>query len=997
MRKNLVLSIAMSGIFLFLSLTIFAQNKTVTGTVVDKDGAGVAGASVVVKGSNLGTNTSADGGFTISVPPSARTLVISFVGLAPQEVAIADGPLNVVMQDATSNDLNEVVVVGYASVRKRDVTGSVGSVTAKEFNTGQINSPEQLLQGKVPGLQITNSSGQPGGLTIVRIRGNNSIRAGNNPLYVVDGIPLDGRSARPGFAANSVGTSPPADPLTFINPNEIAQVDILKDASASAIYGSRGANGVVLITTKKGQSGPAKIDANASVGVGSVMRKVDVLDAAGYRSALSKFGAAVSDSGLSIDPFDEILNKGALTQNYSVALGGGGDNGKYRASIFVGDQEGVIRKTDLKKYVGNINGQYKFLDKRLTLDFSATVANVSENIAPISQDAGSNGNLISTALIWNPTLTLKRNNGLYNQTNPSGQVNPLALSDSYNDITDVTTLLGSFTAGYKFTDWLEYRMMYGVNYSSGQRKAEVQGWIRSIGGNAQNKGEAGVFSNKLKSTTVTHTLNFIKDLSPNFNLSAVAGYEFWKTNFEGAASYVYDFNYNLDQSDLTNVHYYDNLNAGRQANLQVGSFREPQVEIQSYFARAQGTLLDKYVLTVTFRADGSNKFGKENRYAYFPSVAAAWNIDREDFMKDNNIFQSLKLRAGYGETGNQEFASDAPLNVFRWVSYGNFTNIHAPNDSLKWESVKSYNVGLDFQILQGRVYGSIDYFHKTTEDPVILQVASQPQPAGSGGAVYKNINDATVENKGVEISLGWDVIKGKDVTWNVNGNVTFLKNRFNYPQAGEFPLILTGGLHGQGTTNAFAQAIAHDQPINVYYLPIFEGFDKDGIGQYSRTPQYAGDPNPKSYLGFNSDLTYRKWNLSIGTHGSFGNYLFNNTLMSVLNISNIVGGRNIASQLVSSGESVANPISTSSRFMEKGDYFKVHNATLKYTFGNVGKSFKNLNVYISANNLFVITDYSGFDPEVNVDKALNGVPSLGVDYIGFPTQRTILLGVNFSL
>lgn len=995
MRKK-TKQLGLSALFLFLTFSLFAQNKTVTGTVLDKDGAGVAGASVTVKGTNIGTNTSASGGFSVSVPSSASTLVISYVGFAPQEVPIGSGNLNVVLLPATTNDLNEVVVVGYGSVRKRDVTGSVASVTAKEFNTGQINSPEQLLQGKVPGIQITNSSGQPGGLTIVRIRGNNSIRSGNNPLYVVDGIPLDGRSARPQFASNSVGASPPADPLTFINPNEIAQVDILKDASASAIYGSRGANGVVLITTKKGQTGPARIDVNANAGFGGIMRKVDVLDPAGYRAALSKFGTSISDSGGNYDPFDEILQKPAFTQNYSVALGGGGENGKYRASFFMGDQEGIIRKTDLKKYVGNINGQYKFLDKKLSVDFSATVAQVAENVAPISQDAGSNGNLISIAMLWNPTLALTRSNGLYNQTNPSGQVNPLALSEAYNDITNVTTLLGSFTAAYKFTDWLEYRLLYGVNYSTGSRKAEVQGWIRAIGGNADDKGEAGVFSNTLQSSTIAHTLNFTKDLSENFNLSALAGYEFWKTNFEGRAAYVYEFNYNRNQADRTDIHYYDNMNAGRQANLQSGSFKEPTVEIQSYFARAQANWADKYILTATIRGDGSNKFGKNNRYAYFPSVAFAWSIDNEEFMKDNNVFQSLKFRAGYGETGNQEFAADAPLNVFRWTSFGNFTSIHSPNDSLRWESVKSLNIGLDFSILNGRVYGSIDYFNKTTEDPVILQVISQPQPPGSGG-IYKNIFGAQVENKGVEILLGWDVIKSENVSWNMNGNVTFLKNRFDYPAAGIYPLILTGALHGQGTTNAFAQAIAHDQPINVYYLPTFQGFDKDGIGIYSPTPSYVGDPNPKAFVGFNTDVTYKKWNLSIGAHGSFGNYLYNNTLMSVLNIGNISKGRNIASQLVNSGESVANFISTSTRFMEKGDYMKIHNATLKYTFGNIGASIKNLQVFVAANNLFVITDYTGFDPEVNVDKALNGVPSLGVDYIGFPTQRTVLLGVNFSL
>jgi iron complex outermembrane receptor protein len=995
MRKKTFLSYAMSGIFLLSSLTIFAQNKTVTGKVVDKDGAAVAGASVVVKGSNLGTNTDAGGAFSIVVPSSAKALVFSYVGLAPQEVEIgSNNVLSVTMQEATSNDLNEVVVVGYGSVRKRDLTGSVASVAAKDFNTGQINSPEQLLQGKVPGLQITNSSGQPGGLTIVRIRGNNSIRTGNNPLYVVDGIPLDGRSARPGYSQGALGTSPPADPLTFINPNEIAQVDILKDASASAIYGSRGANGVVLITTKKGKTGPATIDANASVGVGGIMRKIDVLNPAGYRAALSKFSAPLSDSGASIDPFDEILNKGALTQNYSVAISSGNENGKYRASFFVGDQDGILKKTNLTKYVGNINGQYKFLDKRLSIDFNAAIANVGERIAPISQDAGSNGNLISLALIWNPTLPLVRSNGIYNQTNPSGQVNPLALSDAYNDITDVTTLLGSVSAAYKITDWLEYRLLYGMNYSTGDRKAELLGWIKATGGNAPGNGETGVFTNKLKSSTITHTLTFTKDLSQNFSLTALAGYELWKTNYEGAGTYVYGFKYNLEQGP-TEVHLYDNMDAGNRANLNTFSYKDPSVDLQSYFARAVMNWNDRYLLTATFRADGSNKFGSNNKYAFFPSLAAAWNIDHEDFMKDNNVFQVLKLRVGYGETGNQEFGADAPQNVYRWTGYDNFVRLHSANPDLKWETVKSFNVGVDFGILNNRVFGSVDYFNKKTSDPVIVAVAAQPQPPGGAG-VFKNI-DGTVLNKGVEATLGADIVKGTDVQWTVVANATFLKNRFDFPPAGSNPLILTGGLHGQGTSGAFAQAIANDQPINVYYLPIFKGFDKDGIAMYTPTPEFAGDPNPTTYVGLNSDLTYKKWTLSLGAHGSFGNYLFNNTLMSVLNISNIVGGRNIATELVTSGESVANPISTSSRFMEKGDYFKLHNATLRYNFGDIGKSLKNLNVYIAANNVFVITKYNGFDPEVNVDKALNGVPSLGIDYIGFPTQRTILLGVNFSL
>jgi iron complex outermembrane receptor protein len=979
---------------LFLSTNLSAQTKAITGKVKDIRGQAIIGASVVIKGAPGGTTTNTQGEFNLSVPANTNTIVISAVGFAEQEVNVANtATVDVTMMESTNN-INEVVVVGYGGVKRRDLTGAVSSVQAKDFNTGQINSPEQLLQGKVPGLQITNSSGQPGGLTLVRIRGNNSIRTGNTPLYVVDGVPLDGRTPRPGFSNNSVGTSPPADPLTFINPNEIASVEVLKDASAAAIYGSRGANGVILITTKKGASGAARIEANAAVGIGDIMRKIDVLDAAGYRAAIQKYGAPNSDSGANINPFDQIIRT-AITQNYSLAMSGGGDNAKYRASFFVGDQDGTILKTNLKKYVGNFNGQFKFLDQKLSLDFSATAANVGEMIAPISQDAGSNGNLISLALIWNPTLVMKRSNGLYNQSNPSGQTNPLALSDAYNDIVNTTTLLGNVNAAYKIFPFLEYRVLYGINYGTSTRKAEIQGWIKGTGGDAPAKGAAGVFDNQLFSQTLTHTLTFTKDLSDNFSLNAVAGYEYWKTNLRGTNQYVYEFNYNLDETNRVPVHYYDNMSDGKRANLVGGSFKEPVTEIQSYFARAILNYQDRFIFTGTFRADGSSKFGKENRYAYFPSFAAAWNIQNEEFMKNQDIFSALKLRAGYGTTGNQEFPPDAALDVFRYNSYGSLETQHFGNDSLKWETVESIDIGLDFTMFSGRMWGSIDYYNKKTKDPIVL--APIAQPTGAGGAQYKNLFDAFVRNSGVEIMLGGDIIKNRDFSLSANGNITLQKNVFNFPPAGSSPFLLTGGLHGQGTSGAFSEAIAHDQPIDVFYLRVFEGFDKDGIGVYSAVPEFVADPNPKSFMGLNIDLSYKKWSLSLGAHGAFGSKLYNNTAMSVLNISNINGGRNIASGLVTTDENPANPITTSTRFLESGSYVKLHNATLRFKVGDIGNAIKGMNIYIAGNNLFVISKYKGFDPEVNVDKALNGIPSLGVDYIGYPTQRTFLLGVNFTL
>jgi TonB-dependent starch-binding outer membrane protein SusC len=614
-------------------------------------------------------------------------------------------------------------------------------------------------------------------------------------------------------------------------------------------------------------------------------------------------------------------------------------------------------------------------------------------------------------LIWNPTLSLYNRNGLYNQTNPSGQVNPMALSDAYNDRTSISTFLGSFSAGYKITNDLEYRMLFGLNYSSGARWAEIQGWIKGTGGNADGKGAGAVLNTQLISKTITHTLNYNKQITPALNLSAVGGYEYWTTTYQGNGTSVYQFNLNLDQANINSrYHYYDNLQAGNQSNLGTFGFKDPSVELQSVFARAALNLRDKYLITATIRSDGSSKFGANNKYAYFPSIAAAWNIMSEDFMKNNGLFNSLKLRLGYGQTGNQEFNPvDAALDVSNYNGYNNLSTTHFGNPDLKWETVASIDAGLDFSLLKGRVWGFFDYFNKRTNNPIVNFVISQPSASGT---IYKNMDGKTypttgytpkawITNKGVEFQLGAAVVEKKDLVWNVVLNTTFVKNRFesDAPELTGITFIKnTGALHGQGSSGAYAQVIATGQPLDVFWLPEFQGFDKaTGIGQYSQAPIFAGDPNPNVYLGFNTDLTYKKWGLIINTHGSFGNKIFNNTAMSVTNINNIVGGRNIREGIVGNGESTSNFITPSTRFLESGDYMKLGNATISYRFGNLGKYVKNANVYVSGSNLFVISNYTGFDPEVNVDKTLNGIPSLGIDYIGYPTARTFVVGVNFSL
>ena len=1005
--KRLLRGIGILMLFLVLFQVASAQNKTITGTVTDRNGGPVAGVSVTAKGSTRGTTTDASGRFSISVPNNVNTLVLSSVGYSSQEVNISGQTSVTVSLQDLSTSLNEIVVVGYGTARRRDLTGSVASIQAKDFVKGPATNPDQLLIGKVAGLQIINSSGQPGAATIVKIRGNNSIRSGNTPLYVIDGIPLDGRSARPGFNASGLGQTPDANPLIYINPADIASIDILKDASASAIYGSRGANGVILITTKKGQIGPARIDVGASVGFSGVMRKIKVLDAAGYRSALNTYNAPKSDSGANVDPFKEILRSGSPTQNYSVAFSGGNENGRYRASFLYADQEGIIRKSGLKKYVGNFNGQYKFLDNKLSLDFNVTAADIAERIAPVANNSGSAGNIISLALIWNPTLALKRSNGIYNQTNPSGQVNPLALSDSYNDLTNITTVLAMTSVGYKITPNLDYKLLIGVNYSTGNRKAELQGWIKALGSAAG--GSAAVLNNQLLSRIITHTLSYNKKITQDLNLSAVAGYEYWTTSYQGTGTFGSNFNLNQDQANLTpHYHYYNNMQGSSQGNLGSFGFKDPSVEIQSYFARVALNYEDKYLLTATFRADGSSKFGANNKYATFPSVAAAWNISNEDFMKDNAIFNSLKLRVGYGQTGNQEFNPvDAALQTATYNGYSNLNPNHFGNPDLKWETVTSIDAGIDFTIMNNRVWGFIDYFSKKTTNPIVDFPVSLPS---AGGTLFKNMDGQThptvgytpkgwVTNKGEEISLGAAIIEKKDLTWNASINATFVKNKFVSPELAAIPFLKnTGGLHGQGSSGAYSEVIANGQPLDVFFLPQFLGFDKsNGIAQYGAFPVFSGDPNPTCYMGFSTDVTIKKLSVAVNVHGNFGNKIFNNTAMSVLNISNIVGGRNIAAGLVGNGENTANAITPSTRFLEKGDYVKLGNVTINYNLGKIGNYIRNANVYVSGSNLFVITKYTGFDPEVNIDKSLNGIPSLGVDYIGYPTARTFVFGVNFSL
>lgn len=643
--------LAVSILSLLFPLLSQAQaTRSISGKVLDADAAGLPGVTVLVPGTTTGTSTGADGSFQLAVPESATNLSFSFVGYTSQQVDITGKTTVQVSMKTDATALNDVVVVGYGSVRKQDLTGAVSNLGPKDFNKGTFTSPDQLIQGRASGVQVTQNSGQPGGAATIRIRGNSAVTGTGQPLYVVDGVPLDGRSARPGLNT-AFGDSPDSNPLNFLNPADIESIDILKDASATAIYGSRGAYGVVIITTKRGKVGEPRLDVGISTGFSNIMRRVKVLNADQFRQALTYYGASkTNDRGQNNDPLGSILQTAPL-QNYNVALSGGTENARYRLSLGYLNQDGIVRKTGFKKYSANFVTNIKFLEsKRLGVDVNITASQSREQLAPITNNGDFRGSLIGQALQWNPTDSLYGANGLPISRIGTSTINPVAQQEYSNDNSRVTTALASISPYYKFTDWLEYRALVSINYSTGIRRTSFDQRLNI--NDYQGRGFAAVGNTELQTQQMTHTLNFNKRIGADLNVTALLGYEYTKfansgTNISALGPAAGGFGtYGLDYTNYLQI---SNTSART-----ISSFVDPASELQSYFGRAILNYKERYLLTATLRADGSTKFGDNNKYGYFPSLSAAWDISRESFFKSETINQ-LKARVGYGRTGNQEF------------------------------------------------------------------------------------------------------------------------------------------------------------------------------------------------------------------------------------------------------------------------------------------------------------------------------------------------------
>ncbi len=984
--KRFLLLFALVG----LSSVAFGQ-RSISGTVTDENGDPLPFANVYVEGTTIGTTTDIDGNYTLKVPEGGTALVVSYTGYSDQTLTLGSGNnLSFTMQEGSL--LDEVVILGYGAAKRSDLTGSVAALEEKDFNQGIVVAADQLIQGRLAGVNVVNNSGQPGGQATIKIRGNNSIRAGANPLFVIDGVPLDGRSARAGAPAapGDTGDIPTSNPLNFLNPSDIESISVLKDASSAAIYGSRGANGVIIVTTKKGRSREPSVDFNASVGASSILKKYDVLDGNEYRSALTQYGltSGTGDGGANVDAFDEILQTG-LTQRYGLSIGGGSEYGNYRVSLGLHDQDGIIKESNLKRYNAAINSNYQFLDNRVGMDVLVIASHAKENAVPIGSNAGFRGNLIGQALQWNPTIPLMSNGDFTTATNNSTNatvgattINPLHMLAAHNEVANTTTLLGSVSPYINITDNLQYRYRYGINYGVGRGFSEISGDLNLEG--IENEGWAGRAESILSNQLHTHTLNYNEQLTSAFGLDLLVGYEYQNFDYTGSGMSGKAFSI----PNFTNSNAIQN---GANSNRIIYSFAEPITELQSYFGRANFNIADKYLLTGTVRADGSTKFGDNNKYGIFPSVAARWNLHNEGFL-ENGPFNNLAIRAGWGKTGNQEFPAGSAQERFDLLDNGAVQQANVANPDLRWETSTTFNVGLDFALFDYALTGTVEYFTRTSSDLLLDPFVSEPGPAIRA---WQNI-EGEVYNSGVELGLTGYVLNKDDLQLSISANVAFLNNEFRGYQGAD---LFVGQLFGQGSSGATAQVMADGLPLNTYQTRNFVELDEGGTSVYANDgalEETFGDPNADVIGGLSLNLNASGFFASLNFNGAYGHQLFNNTKMSVIPIGNL-GNRNVDANLIGGSvqESTANPIAASSRYIENGAFTKLANATIGYTLGDLGP-LTGLGVSLTGQNLFILTEYTGFDPEINTVNLRNGIPSSGIEYIPFPTARTFVLTLNAS-
>lgn len=1029
MKITLLKSLLLFSAFLVVNAL---QAQTVSGTVSDSNGP-LPGASVVVKGTTNGTQTDFDGNYTLNDVDSGATIVFSYIGYSTQEIAVGgQTTINVTLQE-DAQALDEVVIIGYGQTTIKDATGAVAAVTSEDFNGGVIASPEQLIQGKTAGVQITQTSGEPGAGVELRIRGTNSVRSNNNPLFVVDGVPLAGDDTSANGQDTGFGSAGSRNPLNFLNPADIESISVLKDASATAIYGSRGANGVVIITTKSGRAGGGNFEFSSQLSISSPANEYDLLSAGDYLRAVGDFGGNVANANFgSNTDWQDVVTRTVASQNQNLSWSNNYGDGNIRATFGYGKQFGVVENSSLERLTGRLNWSHRFFDNKLTLNLQATVSRVNDEAPPVSGSAGFRGDLLGAAYSANPTWP---NNANFNPQ--VGLPVPSNVLENTQSVSNTDRFLGNFSAEYAFTPELKGKVTFGYDTSESTRYSMTNANIIGLDNGSAGNGRGNVNDINVENRLLEATLNYTKEFE-NSNLDVLVGYSFQDFGREGRNVQGWGFSTtNLDNmgTDLENsANTIESSISGSYQQYGIGTnqseifvnrlfpsvqtdFIAPEQiavrsifadtfdftdELQSFFGRINYSIAGKYLFTGTVRADGSSRFGPDNQYGIFPSAAFAWQIGEEDFIGE--AISTLKLRIGGGITGNQEglgygnfvrreryggtgIANDGAINGIPGTGVVSFVN-----NSLKWEETLQYGVGLDFGFNNDRLSGSIDVYRKETNDLLLSLQSAQPAPQPF---VFDNIDDGKVINQGIEFALGYDVVQSEDFNWNASFNIAYNDNIFE-----DFPgQIPAGTIRGQGLSLAFAQILAGGQPLFSYYLRDFQGFDANGqpIGDVQ---QFVGeDALPDINAGFSTNFSYKNWDFSAYLAGQFGFSVYNNTRNAFFTAGSIGNARNVTYDVLTSGEAPNAAAEVSTRFLEKGDFVRLQNATIGYNVPLKGDGlFKSLRLSATGQNLFLITDYSGLDPEVSVQPGsgdlLNGLPTAGIDYTAFPRPRTITFGLN---
>lgn len=999
MRKILAmcLGLMLLGITTPQLATAQSAKLQVKGVVVDAAGNPVLGAAVAEVGTTNGVTTDLNGQYALNVSSPKSIVSISYIGYKTVSVVATSTVLSRVVLQEDLMSLEEVVVIGYGAVKKNDMTGSVVAVKAEEINRGALTSPQEMLRGKVPGVNITSGSGAPGEGAEIRIRGGASLSANNNPLIVIDGVPV-ANEAGPGMANG----------LSMVNPNDIASFTVLKDASATAIYGSRASNGVILITTKKGQNGCPRVSYNGSASVKHNHKTLEMMSAdefkeyvvmAGGEEAADLFGTANTD-------WQNEIFRLAMATDHNVSVTGAfgwKDELPYRFSAGYTYDQGTLKGSDNQRVTLDVNLSPKFFTEHLSVNLNAKGIYNRSNYA----DAGAVGAAVSfdptqTPYVYDADGVIDNtvNNGYWNWATDLAPVNPLSTLYNKYDGNQSYRALGNLQLDYKvhgFED-LRFNLNLGLDITKTKGdKGNVVGSIfanRDSDSNYKTFGRFDEYENLHRNQLLEFYANYAKEVGIH-NISVMAGYS-WSMNYSQTESWNYG-----------------RTAANGPCTLISNTAPSYSNALVSFYGRANYSIASRYLFTVTMRADGSSRFVGKNRWGYFPSAAFAWNIAQEEFLKDSNVLTALKLRLGWGVTGQQEFGenyaalqyseiSQEPTNQYP-LGDGFYFPVkpHAFNESLKWEETTTYNVGLDFGFINGRINGTVDAYLRQTDD--LISRVAVPLGGNFSNYVYQNIG--SMENKGIEVSLNVIPVQTKNWHWSIGFSGTFQDTEIKTLPSEAIEV----GSGGGGTGNHLQRHVVGYSPYTFYLWqqvydqngnPIHDALvDRDGDGQITNADRYMTNksPNPDFYYGVNMKLSYKNWDLGFNGHGAVGNYMFNDVLcgsvttnyVDLVNKGYLINTQRAVTKYGFNVGANSVPQRCSDLFLEDASYFRLDDVTLGYTFRDVAKSDMSIRIAAGVQNVLVITNYSGLDPECSVTG--------GIDSNIYPRPRiySVRLGINF--